>query len=380
MPGSYEIINFRGMMRCWVFTTILWLSSYCLFSQDNACRTFTITDFLYPCEELELKVNEAFNLLSEEEKVGQMIVPAAGHFGKDPKYVAKLVRQKKVGGVILLTGTRNEFKKSTTIFDSINNIGKGVPLMFSADAELSLINMKIKGTTPVKKAFRIKSESELTEETNKICNELMFMGIHQNFAPVADMSPNATVSLRSFGNHPDTIVKYCNKFVQVSTENNILTCAKHFPGHGNVVGDTHKQLVYIKGEMKEVELYKPLISQNIPSIMVGHIAVSDNEKYNTNDLPSTCSRTIVTDLLRNEMGFKGLIVTDALNMGGVINVPDCGLKAAKAGCDILLMPVDENKAINSILKEMKTDQDFRDQVYQSVKRIIRLKICMGIIE
>jgi beta-N-acetylhexosaminidase len=80
------------------------------------------------------------------------------------------------------------------------------------------------------------------------------------------------------------------------------------------------------------------------------------------------------------MGFKGLIVTDALNMGGVVNVPDCGLKAAQAGCDILLMPVDENKTINSILKEMKKDEEFKQQIYQSVKRIIRLKICMGIIE
>lgn len=368
------------MLR-WVCTSILCLSlGIPVWGQNEQCRTFTITDFLYPCDELELKVNEVFNLLSDEERVGQMIVPAAGRFGKDPRYVARLVREKKVGGVILLTGTKNEFKKSTTSFDSLNSLNKGVPLLFSADAELSLINMKIKGTTPVKKAFRIQSEAELAEETSKICNELAFMGIHQNFAPVADMSPNATVGFRSFGNHPDTIVKYCNKFVEISTEKNILTCAKHFPGHGNVVGDTHKQLVYIKGEMKEVELYKPLIVQNVPSIMVGHIAVADNEKYNTNDLPSTCSRTIVTDLLRKEMGFNGLIVTDALNMGGVVNVPDCGLKAAKAGCDILLMPVDENKTIKSILKEMKHDAEFKEQVYQSVKRIIRLKICMGVIQ
>lgn len=366
------------MLR-WGVTISLTLSSLFINAQD-VCRTYTLSDFLYPCEELELKVNEVFDLMTENERVGQMIMPAAGHFGKAPRYVAELVRQKKVGGIILLTGTKTQFKDLTNWYDSLNNGKKGVPLMFSADAELSLINMKIKGTTPIKKAFRIKSETELREETNKICNELSFMGIHQNFAPVADMSPNATVSLRSFGNHPDTIVKYCNKFVQVSTENNILTCAKHFPGHGNVVGDTHKQLVYIKGEMKEVELYKPLITQNIPSIMIGHIAVTDNEKYDTKDLPSTCSRTIVTDLLRTELGFNGLIVTDALNMGGVVNVPDCGLKAAKAGCDILLMPVDETKTINSILKEMKTDADFKAQIHQSVKRIIRMKICMGIIE
>lgn len=359
---------------------ILFVFSSYLCSSQSLCKSYALADFLYPCEELELKVNEVFNLMSDDERVGQMIMPAAGYFGKSPKYVSQLVKDKKVGGVILLCGTKNEFKNYTNWYDSLNATRKGLPLMFSADAELSLINMKIKGTTPVKKAFRIKSENELGDETEKICSDLAYMGIHTNFAPVADMSPNATVSLRSFGNHPDTIIKYCNKFVAVSTQNNILTCAKHFPGHGNVVGDTHKQLVFIKGEMKEVALYKPLISQNIPSIMIGHIAVSDNEKYNTDGLPSTCSRKIVTDLLRKEMGFNGLIVTDALNMGGVVNIPDCELKAAKAGCDILLMPVDENKAIKSLLKEMKTDEAFKEQIYQSVKRIIRLKICMGIIE
>lgn len=252
--------------------------------------------------------------------------------------------------------------------------------MYSADAELSLINMKIKGTTPVKKAFRINSDKELYEETIKICSDLSYMGIHTNFAPVADLSPNATVSMRSFGNNPDTVIKYCRQFIDYSTRQNILTCAKHFPGHGNVVGDTHHQLVYIDGEMTEVDLYKPLISDNVPSIMVGHIAVKNNEKYNTEGLPSTCSRKIVTDLLKNELGYKGLIVTDALNMGGVASVPDCELKAARAGCDILLMPLDENRAINSIVSDMNTDADFRNQIYESVKKIIRLKICMGIIE
>ncbi len=366
------------MLR-WVVSIYAVIVTFNSFSQRK-CETYSLNDFLYSCDELDLKVDEIFNLMTDEERVGQMIMPAAGHFGKSTKYVAELVKQKKVGGIILLTGTKNEFKTNTSWFDSLNNLRKGVPLMFSADAELSLINMKIKGTTPIKKAFRIKSETELKEETNKICSELAYMGIHQNFAPVADMSPNATVSLRSFGNHPDTIIKYCNRFIQVSTENNILTCAKHFPGHGNVTGDTHKQLVYIDGEMKEAELYKPLISQNIPSIMIGHIAVTNNEKYDTKGLPSTCSKRIVTDLLRNEMGFKGLIVTDALNMGGVVNVPDCGLKAAQAGCDILLMPVDETKTINSIVKEIAADEFFKEQVYRSVKRIIRLKICMGIIE
>ncbi len=89
-------------------------------------------------------------------------------------------------------------------------------------------------------------------------------------------------------------------------DNGIIATAKHFPGHGFVVGDTHEKLVFIDGEMKEVPNYQPVIDNGVLSIMVAHIAVKNNEKYNTEGLPSTCSREIVTDLLKNELGFRGI--------------------------------------------------------------------------
>jgi len=132
--------------------------------------------------------------------------------------------------------------------------------------------------------------------------------------------------------------------------------------------------------MKEVPNYQPVIDKGVLSIMVAHIAVKNNEKYNTEGLPSTCSREIVTDLLKNKMGFRGLVITDAMNMGGVRTVPNSGLKAVMAGCDQLLMPVEEENDINDILTKMNKDEDFRFQVYSSVKKIIRLKYCLGLIE
>ncbi|MFI5204730.1 MAG: glycoside hydrolase family 3 N-terminal domain-containing protein, partial [Flavobacteriales bacterium] len=191
---------------------VLAISFIFIGAQSNAqenCNPYSIYDFMYPCRELDEKVEEVFKYMKEEERVGQMIMPAAGRFGKSVPYVTNLIKEKKAGGVILLVGTKDEFKTTTHSFDSLTMVGHGVPLMFSADAELSLINMKIKGTTPVKKAFRINSDKELIEETHKICMDLTEMGIHQNFAPVADLSPNATVSMRSFGSHPDTVIKYC---------------------------------------------------------------------------------------------------------------------------------------------------------------------------
>jgi beta-N-acetylhexosaminidase len=94
-------------------------------------------------------------------------------------------------------------------------------------------------------------------------------------------------------------------------------------------------------------------------------------------LPSTCSKNIVTNLLKDSLGFKGLIVTDALNMGGVVNVESNGLKAAQAGCDQLLMPINEEKVLMDILNELYNDEIFKTQIYSSVKKIIRLKICLG---
>ena len=102
-------------------------------------------------------------------------------------------------------------------------------------------------------------------------------------------------------------------------------------------------------------------------------------KFNTNGLPSTCSKKIVTDLLKDSLGFNGLIITDAMNMGGVVNVKHNGLKAAMAGCDQLLMPVDEKEVLFDILDEMKNNDDFRKSIYESVKKIIRIKVCLGLL-
>jgi beta-N-acetylhexosaminidase len=129
--------------------------------------------------------------------------------------------------------------------------------------------------------------------------------------------------------------------------------------------------------MKEVKNYAPLIENGVLSVMVAHLAIKNNPKFDTQGLPSTCSRKIVTDLLKDSLGFKGIVITDAMNMGGVVNVKQSGLKAAKAGCDQLLMPVDEKQVLFNILSEIKKDEDFKKEVYKSVKKIIRMKICLG---
>lgn len=353
-----------------------------VFSQQKKTptdRQFTLDDFFYYNPALDRTVDEIIDKMNDTLLVGQMIVPAVGKHGKPTEHVIQLAKKGMLGGVLLLNGTVASFTQFVHQFDSIALTHNYLPPIFSADAEPTLIRYKIKNTTPVPKTNEIQSSTEVIEVANTIAQDLKKIGITQNFAPVIDASPNQTVSNRSFGLNMDTVINYSNLFIDGMQQMGIIATAKHFPGHGFVTGDTHEKLVYIDGVMKEVDNYKPIIDNKVLSIMVAHIAVKNNEKYNTNGLPSTCSRPIITDLLKGELNFRGLVITDAMNMGGVRTVPQSGLKAISAGCDMLLMPVEEEKDVNDILAVMNNDRAFYYQVHSSVKKIIRLKICLGLI-
>jgi beta-N-acetylhexosaminidase len=346
--------------------------------QTNAQR-YSLSDFFLYDADLEQLTDSVFDSMNDTARVGQMIIPAAGGHGKPTEHLNKLIAKNYVGGILLLNGTKSGFTEMVKQFNTLNNQSGGLPLLYSADAEPSLIGYKIKDCAPVKKANLMVSRDEVRMYAASICNDLKDIGINYNYAPVVDMSPNEAITYRSFGDNSDTAQIWSRIFIEETQKRGIVATAKHFPGHGYVVGDTHKQLVYIDGEMKEVGNYIPLINSGVLSIMVAHIAIKNNEKYNTNDMPSTVSRNIVTGLLKEEMNFKGLVVTDAMNMGGVASIPNCELKAAQAGCDLLLMPVNEEKAVTDILTELNKDPNFRKQIYASVRKIIRLKICLGII-
>ena len=354
--------------------TILIISLFFVFKGNT--QQYNLSDFFVYNEVLAQRTDSIFQTLTDTSRIGQMIVPAAGRHGKSDEYINSLIRKKYIGGVLLLNGSKEGFKSKVQEYNKVNS---SLPLIFSADAEPSLIGYKIKGTKPVKKANAMISREEVKKYARIICNELKYIGINYNYAPVVDMSPNKVISNRSFGNNSDTAKVWANIFIKESQSQNIVATAKHFPGHGYVVGDTHKKLVYIDGTMKEVDNYIPLIESGLISIMVAHIAIKNNPKFDTKNMPATCSKNIVTDLLKGEMKFNGLVITDALNMGGVVSIPNCELKAVKAGCDILLMPVNEEKAVMDVLREIAVDSQFKQQVYASVKKIIRLKICLGLI-
>ena len=342
-------------------------------------KPLQIEDYFSNSVQIDKDVDLLFSTLSDEEKVAQLIMPAMGRLGQTEATIMKLVEDKKIGGILMLNGTKEQFSNWISTINKKNEELGVIPFLYSADAEPSLVNRKITGSTPVKKASEIMSEEDVRSVAQIISKELNEIGINYNFAPVSDMASNSTVGYRGFGKDPKNIVPFSLAFIEESTNSNIVSTAKHFPGHGLVSGDTHKALQVIDGELKELEIFKQLAAKNVPSIMIGHLAVKNNEKYNTNGLPATVSPVIVTDLLRNELNYKGLIVTDAMNMGGVTQVPSSNAAAIDAGCDIVLMPLDANKAHEEILKKYQSDEKFKAKVDASAKRIIRMKLCMQLV-
>ena len=341
---------------------------------------FSIKDFLTENQDLEFKTDSIFNSLSENKRVAQLIMPAAGKYGKSHETINGLIKDGLIGGILMLNGTVDEFTKWIKGYNDLNSNNGNLPFLYSADAEPSLVNRKIMGSTPVKKANEIESIEEVESVTQKISTDLNQIGINYNFSPVVDMSPNSTVGYRSFGKNPENIIPWSNQFIQTTQKNNIIATAKHFPGHGLVSGDTHKSLQVINGDLQEIKNYPPLIQNGVLSVMVAHIAIENNLAFSTNGLPATCSPKIVRDLLRDSLNFQGLIVTDAMNMGGVRNVPNNTIKAIAAGCDILLMPADARLAHKELLDAyIKNLDGVQTTIDSSVKRIIRMKICLSLL-
>jgi beta-N-acetylhexosaminidase len=340
---------------------------------------FELQNFLEENKDLDAAVDRVFASLDDTAIVAQLIMPAVGRLGQEKTTIDQHIKNRIIGGVLMLNGSKDGFTSWISDFETQNKKYGNLPFLYSADAEPSLVNRKIIGSSPVKKANEMQSIEEVRNCAQIISKDLNDIGINYNFSPVVDMSPNATVGFRSFGAVPANIIPWSSAFIDETQKQGIIATAKHFPGHGLVSGDTHKSLQMIDGELKEIQNYPPLIARGVLSIMVAHIAVQNNAKYQTNGLPATCSKTIVTDLLKNEMGFKGLVVTDAMNMGGVVTVPECAYKAVAAGCDIVLMPVDAKKAHTEILQHYRKDPVFKAQVDAAAKKVIRMKIAMGLL-
>jgi len=358
---------------------VCWISIFTISSAQES--KFNLNDFYANNAKLDKTVDSIYNSLSDQQRVAQMIISCTGELGKPEATVKKLAQEDVIGGVVFLKGSKKTHTQTINELNAISEKNKTLPLIFSMDAEPSLFASRIKGAKNVGKTIDIKTHVQSDSVVHIINKELKEIGVHHNFAPVLDISPsNEAIKSRSYGNDKDSVINLANRFIKCSQEGGIIATAKHFPGHGLVKGDTHKQSVYIDGPLQEVDNYKPIIADGVLSIMIAHITVVNNDVFGTDGLPSSCSKRIITDLLKDGMCFDGIIVSDALNIMKAVTILDnAPLLASKAGCDMILMPQDEKKTMNAILKEIKKDPEYHQQVIASIKKILRLKVCAGII-
>ena len=341
---------------------------------EETIHLFNLEDYLSDNRVLDQTVDSIYLLMNEDDRYGQVISLSSGAGTLTREELSEEITQNTYGGAVFL-GSNKNLKDFTAELQSATNW----PLLLSLDAEPSLINGRL---ADLKQKFEHTSETANDQEAAAVSLEiaeiLSGIGISQNYAPVSDFGSNTSViNKRSYGGDIDEVISRTNAFIREHQSRGVVSTAKHFPGHGSAKGDSHKKLVSIPDVNEELEVFKSNIKQGVLSVMVGHIAV-ENGTYATSNHPSSISGKVVTDLLRNKLAFKGLIVTDAMNMKGVTQFENADLKALQAGIDMVLMPSDPHTLKKQIKREVLQSKLFADQIKASVKRVIRLKVCLGL--
>lgn len=334
-------------------------------------KIYTIDSFLQTDTDLEKQIETILQTLSPEKKAGMVLMPAWEN-SVPLSEIRDLQEKFFLGGIFVL---RKNF--SPQDIASLQT-DKNLPDLLSIDAEPSLLyknfsdlDAKIKNTNQLNTNEQSQHASEL------IALEMKKYGFNINFAPVYDSGKNTSIiGNRAFSTNNSDTQKLATIFSQTLNEHNIFSTAKHFPGHGNVTEDSHYSLPIINGELIELENFEYAIEKNIPIIMVGHIAIKNNPEWNTDGIPASLSKKITTDLLRNQLGFKGIIITDAMNMGAVSSIPNAEIKALEAGADILLMPKNIETTYAQILNKIQTDKKFSDEIDEKIQKIIKLKLLL----
>lgn len=331
--------------------------------------------------------DSVFEQLSYDQKIGQLFMVDA-YSNRDTSHVnaiATLIRDYHIGGVIFFQGGPVRQAIHTNFYQSISK----VPLMVGIDGEWGL-SMRLDSTIRFPRQMTLgatHNDSLIYSMAREIGRQCKRMGIHLNFAPVADINNNPlnpVISSRSFGEEKERVTAGAVEYVKGLQEYHVMACGKHFPGHGNTDSDSHFTLPVISqtsAEIDSVELFpfRELIKQGVASMMVAHLYIP---AYDTiNNLAATLSKNITTGLLKDKMGFRGLVFTDALNMKGVADYFPSGeleLKALQAGNDVLLYSANIPAAwmrIHYAIQNCEIDQETVDGI---VKKILMSKYWSGL--
>lgn len=306
----------------------------------------------------------------------------------DKDYVESLICQYHIGGIIYLGLSDGEKQKARTAYFQSRSV---IPLLVGQDLEPGRVGgarLECLKKFPSNEYLGIADNEGATQKFAGIIGQLCKqVGVHINFAPVADVNnnpDNPVINDRSFGADPRVVARHAIAFACGLQEKGIIGCAKHFPGHGDTNIDSHKALPKIthdRERLDAIELYpfKELIAAGIPAIMIAHLEVPVLEPQK--GLPSSLSKNIVTTLLRQELGYRGLIITDALDMEGVkghFKPGECELYALLAGNDILLCSADVPAAVTAIKNALCEGLISEQIIDEHVERIMHIKKLAGL--
>ncbi len=308
----------------------------------------------------------------------------------------RMIRELRVGGLILVNWSNGRVIQKAepyalaAFLNRMQRIAK-VPLMVAGDFERGA-SMRVDGTTvfPHAMAFGATGEPAFSRYEGEVtAREARALGVQWVYYPVADVNnnpDNPIINIRSFGENPQDVAAQVRAFIEgahADRKNYVLATAKHFPGHGDTAVDTHINIATITADrerLEKVELvpFRAAIEAGVDSIMTAHLAVP---ALSPPDLPATLSPAILTGLLRQELGFKGLVVTDALEMGGIargFTSGDAAVRALEAGADALLMPADAEAAIKAVVAAVETGRISRKRIQESVVKILAAKEQVGL--
>lgn len=334
---------------------------------------------------IEEKVNYKMDNLSIDEKIAQMLI--VYYIGDEyDENLSNIIKEVKPGEFILMSDNITTYDRTLNFVKGMQN-DSDIPMIISTDEEGGSVQ-RIKGirdisVTDIPYMYYLgqtKDKNLAYKVGEIIANELRTIGVNLTYAPVMDIysNPNNTViGKRSFGSDPNTVYDMATSLKNGIEDNLVNTCIKHFPGHGDTETDSHFEIPIINKTLDELEnsdllpFIKSINDTNM--IMVGHIALP---KITNSSIPASLSKEIVTDLLKNKYNYKGLVITDALNMRSLTdNYSDKEIytMAINAGVDLLLMPNGSKNAIKYIKEAIDDEEIDINTINESVRKILTYK-------
>lgn len=331
-------------------------------------------------------VDSVFNTLSPDERIAQLILVAAYSNRGDEhrREILNMIHEQKVGGLVFFQGGP---ARQVTLINQYQAVSK-VPLLMAMDAEWG-VGMRLDSTIryPFQMTLGAIQDNDLIFQMGRtIAAQLKRTGIHVNFAPVVDVNNNPNnpvINYRSFGENKFKVAEKGIAFMKGMQSENVLATAKHFPGHGDTDTDSHYALPQInhpRERLDSLELYpfRQMIQAGTGGVMVAHLNIP---ALDPSRRPSTLSKPITTDLLRNELGFRGLVITDAMNMSGVKGANPPGLvdkDAILAGNDVLEFTEDVPRAIAEIRKAIREGLISQQDIDARCRKMLAVKYWVGL--